>query len=102
MLAYTEKTRRWKDEVMERGKAVYHSTHSPLVVEGFEHVGTAEDYVPTHDLALKKYSTKSWKVTEKPSGGRNLAFQHSHLQLHGRLMAVSQPDLLFFPWTKNA
>lgn len=35
MLAYTEKTRRWKDEVMERRKAVYHSTRSPLL-EDFE------------------------------------------------------------------
>lgn len=67
-LAYTEKTRRWKDEVMERGKAVYHSTHSSLG-EDFEHSGTAEDYVPTHDLSLKKYSTKSRKVTAK-SGWR--------------------------------
>ena len=63
-LAYTEKTRRWKDEVMERWKVVYHFTHSPLV-ENFEHSGTAEDYVPTHDLSLKKCSRKSRKVTEK-------------------------------------
>lgn len=53
---------------MERGKAVYHSTHSPLI-EDFEHSGTAEDYVPTHDLSLKKCSTKSQKVTEE-SGWR--------------------------------
>lgn len=60
-LAYTEKTRRWKDEVMERGKAVYHPTHSPLG-EDSEHSGIAGDYAPTHDLSLKKCSAKSQKV----------------------------------------
>lgn len=57
-LAYTGKTRRWKDEVIERGKAVYHPTHSPLR----EDLGIAGDYVPTHDLSLKKCSAKSQKV----------------------------------------
>lgn len=53
---------------MEKEKAVYHSTHS-LLIEDLEHSGTAEDYAPTHDLSLKKCSTKSQKVTEK-SGWR--------------------------------
>lgn len=59
-LAYTGKTRKWEDEVMERGKAVYHPTHSPLR-EDSEYSGIAGDCVPTHNLSLKKCSTKSQK-----------------------------------------
>lgn len=91
-LAYTEKTRRWKDEVMERVKAVYHSTPSPLV-EDLEHSGTAEDYIPTHDLSLKKVQCKVLKSNRKvrvEAGIWHSSTPTPNLKLQDRLIAMSQ------------
>lgn len=97
-LAYTEKTRRWEDEVMERQKTVYHPTHSPLR-EDSEHSELAGDCVPTHDLFLKKCSAKSQKVKVREEA----EICHSStptpsLKLQCRPIPISQSaDLLYFP-----
>lgn len=65
---------------MERQKAVYHPTHSPLR-EDSEHSGIAGDCVPTHDLFFEEVQCKVSK-NKSQGGGRNLSFQHTYSQLN--------------------